>query len=736
MSEENDYLERDVRSSLCQIGGTPLSFITLKKQRIGSELLIDWLIPFHLIEQYADYLNLSNPTSTDDTLICNCTAKRVGIACQYQIENKDWELSRLVEAQRSRQSNEYETLTSLIDGISCNGSVPRVEWRQICDGISQCEDASDELNCHLLELNQCNEEEDEEYRCRNGMCIPKEFAFDGTFDCMDSSDEQEILKLTRAFDPCPDQSLYRCDERLCRKDRFSCGDGQCVPWSYKNHRLHRCHNTTESVSLYRLNDGYRDCLYEDDERNVNDFLIQPFRYRCQTVSSPFQYVSYQQLGNGLEECLDGTDEISSSMRWSLLPCDAPESYACWIFRTNQYDLSSVALPYFRYCDTVWDILYGEDEKNCSQWICVKGDDQCQGTGQCLSKNDRCDGEFDCSDGEDELNCLFSTRQWTKERDCDLTNEMFCITGNYLEDPLSNRPCIPATHIGNDRMDCLGGRDERNTFACPDRQMLGDRFLCDQQTRCLDHSLICDGIIDCLDQTDEKICLGNRTQCSQGQFACVNRKPRCVKSRCDRAYECSDKSNWFWCPNSTFPSALNYRSTKNRFHIPKHSRSCLTDSNLPLISAVLRQSPVSSSFALRGYCNRGFYLIDSNHSTPHCFCPPSYYGDRCQYDRRRITVLVTFDRWHREDIPMIFTVLIVLIYNTTRIVDHQFFSDVASEFAEKHHYYLFYPRPRLPGVYSVRFEAYHSLQLLALWEYSLGSLDFLPRIFVETMARAM
>lgn len=162
--------------------------------------------------------------------------------------------------------------------------------------------------------------------------------------------------------------------------------------------------------------------------------------------------------------------------------------------------------------------------------------------------------------------------------------------------------------------------------------------------------------------------------------------------------------------------MKYRSTKDRLHVPKHSRSCFTDSNRPSISTVLRQNLVSSSSLLRGYCNRGFYLIDPSHSAIRCFCP---------HDRRRVTVLVTFHRWYREDIPMIITVLIVLIHNNTRIVDHQFFSDVALEIPEKQHHYLFYPRPRLPGVYSVRFEAYHSLQLLALWEYSLGSLDFLP-----------
>ena len=228
-NEKHVRLERNVNRITCVLHGTPLPFILLKKQRVKPEALIDWVIPFHLIEEYVDYLNSSNPTSTDETLLCNCTLKRIGIDCQYEIENKALELTKLLESQRGKPSSEFETLTSLIDGISCNGtSTPQIEWRQICDGITQCEDASDELNCHLLEMNQCDE--DEEYRCRNGMCIPKQFAFDGTHDCLDSSDEQELPSLVYMYESCPAQSLYRCDERLCRKNQFSCGDGRCVSW--------------------------------------------------------------------------------------------------------------------------------------------------------------------------------------------------------------------------------------------------------------------------------------------------------------------------------------------------------------------------------------------------------------------------------------------------------------------------------------------------------------------------
>jgi hypothetical protein len=55
------------------------------------------------------------------------------------------------------------------------------------------------------------------------MCITKEFLYDIVSDCMDSTDEQQLYN-TSSLD-----IKIHCDERLCRKNQFSCGDGTSVP---------------------------------------------------------------------------------------------------------------------------------------------------------------------------------------------------------------------------------------------------------------------------------------------------------------------------------------------------------------------------------------------------------------------------------------------------------------------------------------------------------------------------
>ncbi|CAF4436668.1 unnamed protein product, partial [Adineta steineri] len=144
--------------------------------------------------------------------------------------------------------------------------------------------------------------------------------------------------------------------------------------------------------------------------------------------------------------------------------------------------------------------------------------QCRTTGQCINKDDFCDGDFDCDNGEDELNCSITKTRWILENQCNNTREHFCITQHFLINQTLHRPCIDYWKASDGQLDCMGGRDERNVFVCPDHQILGDRFLCDNATKCLSHTVICNGIIDCYDQTDELICFWTRHKCYIYTFA--------------------------------------------------------------------------------------------------------------------------------------------------------------------------------------------------------------------------
>ena len=227
--------------------GTRWSFFQLKKKRFTPDHLINWSIPFHQIEKYADYLNSTAPNIMDTMTLCNCSEDRTGEECEYELPKVNFEIVDTIKAQRGYyRSGSNELPLSLVDEIVCNAGAHNLEWRQICDGIVHCQDAVDEFNCHLLELNQC---EADEFQCRNGMCIPREFLFDTTPDCMDSSDEQELDEIMSVDQRCFTSSLADCDEHLCRKEEFSCGDGTCVKWSALIDHSSRCTNSRDAAYL-------------------------------------------------------------------------------------------------------------------------------------------------------------------------------------------------------------------------------------------------------------------------------------------------------------------------------------------------------------------------------------------------------------------------------------------------------------------------------------------------------
>ncbi|CAF1157343.1 unnamed protein product, partial [Didymodactylos carnosus] len=286
--------------------------------------------------------------------------------------------------------------------------------------------------------------------------------------------------------------------------------------SYNTNLTYRCIITNEIISISDVNNGYFDCLFKDDEMNINYIPSknQKYRYRCVSSINTIQYISYQQLGDGKSDCFDGSDEYTSIRNWEDLQCNSKEDYACKVFQ-NQKIVENIEVSYNQYCDSFSNTIVSNDERNCREWICPIDRIRCNTTGQCIYPEWLCDNEFDCYDGSDELNCLRNVNhKWKLEYVCNNTSEHFCLTKQYIQNQSFYRPCISYVLAGDGIINCIGGKDERNTLLCNDGLTLGDRFRCEDNS-CILADFVCNGFEDCQDGFDEKIasvCYGTKNQC--------------------------------------------------------------------------------------------------------------------------------------------------------------------------------------------------------------------------------
>ena len=230
------------------------TFEQMRSEGINSKHLLSDFAPIDVIDRYETYLenwNSSYVTNNDD-YFCNCTDRNLqafGRNCEYTFDTKfnDEELKkhsiafdRIDRIFRVHQKSLQKTSTEsyriakelCYTGISGCRTLSDIclQWNEICDGNIDCENAEDEVNCILLELEQCDPIH--EYRCRNGMCIPREMAFDDSYECNDLTDEAHFQPTSDSSTNfkttfCESAILSICYEHFCGWNWFSCGNGQC-----------------------------------------------------------------------------------------------------------------------------------------------------------------------------------------------------------------------------------------------------------------------------------------------------------------------------------------------------------------------------------------------------------------------------------------------------------------------------------------------------------------------------
>ncbi|GLV43960.1 modular serine protease [Carabus blaptoides fortunei] len=140
---------------------------------------------------------------------------------------------------------------------------------QLCDGVVDCRDRSDEIlaTCQPLSTS-CPEFT---HVCAYGACVDSDAKCNGVQDCADNSDEVG----------CPETRINVCGTK------FTCNNSQCI-------------------NRYLLCDGAKDCTDGSDEtfESCNGIACQEFSYRCAYGAC----VDGDAECNGEVDCADGSDE--------------------------------------------------------------------------------------------------------------------------------------------------------------------------------------------------------------------------------------------------------------------------------------------------------------------------------------------------------------------------------------------------------------------------------------------
>ena len=566
------------------------------------------------------------------------------------------------------------------------------------------------------------------------------------------------------------------------------------------------------IVQYRINDGIRDCLGGEDERpqqmKTCTNRVHHHRFHC---SSEFETcLPVKVLGDSVAHCTNRDDEFAYGSWESLstTKCDQLEDDECRFLReyilrsgdrfnnNNTSAMTNTKMSFRSYCNTFWDLKDQSDESFaiCQSWTCAQNEFQCR-SGQCISKHYVCDGEWDCNDASDELfgtnhlslhnqiinltenqkKCATNMSSKVQPFDifCNITTEYPCLLINFTEisDISHTRPCISMNQIGDGKMDCLDGLDERNTRThCRGLYQLGLSLQCRSTTNiCIDEQNLCTRAGRCPNQADDALYCNDRSEnCSDSKdFICMNGS--CMKGvRCNGKIDCGYGEDEYWCSSYGLQAEVKqYRVWKQQdqmkvnkyIALPRYPSKSTEQKNItkdekhPISKRNTPVAVLSSVAALM--CNRGVAVTRFPNTTV-CLCPPSYYGDYCEYHSDRITSYVHLnisrDAYVHSagDTQVSLKVLVLLMCKGQVIHSQQFHYRPAHDLyhrVKKRHYLIYSKQTKLleqkvrrifnrtsivdHSPYYLQYEAYelkpnNIIRVLSVWRYSIF-FDFLPSL---------
>ncbi|CAF1567859.1 unnamed protein product [Adineta ricciae] len=484
-------------------------------------------------------------------------------------------------------------------------------------------------------------------------------------------------------------------------------------------RLFYCNMSKTLISIYRLDEQYENCYLGEDsyyDDNVRRILNLTDYFKCHTVDQWWPRPLIR-----LGRCSDKSDLLYVGQ------CTTASDFGC------QY-LRGIYSPPINYifrenCNHQVKLLYSidneTDETSCNAWPPAY-----------------CDGYWNVINGEDELNCTNTTLSYITHRvfQCNL-NEHYCV---YLNGTMG---CLSKERAGDGSIDCLGGADERaimydshdriHEFYCSNtaRQFIDDSNIGSSAEYLLKNSL-CDNMKDCPHGDDELMCQwkGNVTGSEILDFMCHNGTSIDREQQCNDIIDCHPNAEDEWFCDlyklKDLKFALNKIEAYPSVNIDSTYLPNIAGTRSYVASRPTNDISYESMKPLDNwFCNRGI-IVRKRSSTAECFCPPSYYGRRCEYQSERLFVILRLDRpvslsGHQNQQYAIRLMAYLVLDD---IVIH--YQEILHATFMKQMFYLNYPRPapKPRGNWTVRLDAFavtkYDVKFQAAWLFNVP-FSFLP-----------
>ncbi|CAF0846582.1 unnamed protein product [Adineta steineri] len=467
--------------------------------------------------------------------------------------------------------------------------------------------------------------------------------------------------------------------------------------------MYQCVNSSKCISKDRIADDFIDCDYGDDEDPIVIYDIcvkneSKTLFKCTTTA---KCIHHEKVNDGICHC--GLNEYGL--------CDDGDA-KCRAFRTH--------LSFSIVCDGFIDLfpinIDGQnvtDETECELW-------------QCNNTYTRCDGIWNCFNGADEVHCNTSV-----SLNCP-SNHHICVL------PSTNQlTCLSLAKANDGIIDCLGATDEPKLCRSTDYIHSEKAFYCsnDSSSPCLKSSNLCNSNDECINGDDEQFCSSARNFSAHYSIC----QPAYYELRSDVEEFLCERMALRYKRQPVYFSLDTIKFNKDTIHLipPDIESVCkLKDvwqkgqaAHFPLdtikfnkdINTIRIVPPNMKSIVHHDQyrCHRGLPLRiwlnqEKNLTNITCLCPPSFYGNICQYQNQRVSLTMRFQAYS-DSRRTLFALVITLIDDSDKRIIHsheQFTYLYVNDCQKKFNVYLLYStRPKNDTQnYSIHIDIYDKTSL--------------------------